>query len=400
MLHIIWMILKIVGIVLLVILGLVFLVLLLVLLVPVRYRLAGSYHEKPAGGADVSWFFKAVFLSVTYEDGLRIALKLLGRKVFQLNGDDAEDGEEEWTDDAEDVLRDAADLPAEPDAQKDTSPADGAKPAEAGTDRPGQEQDRPEDRKTAGKGTCSEGPDAGAEMQAMELNRTDGEGTGSECPDAGAEMQVMELNRTDGDREPDRQTADEGPEHTGEELFTAPEQPEDDSSEPRTDIREEDLAETDEPASSDAEQGIGEKIEALFSKIGDKLEWAEEKRRWAARFIRDSRNQRVFALLWRQVKALLRHLLPRKAKGQLTLGFEDPAVTGQALAICGVFYGLYGGDVSITPDFEHPVIDGDLEIKGRVYAGAAAVLAARVLIDRNFWRMIKQVRRFLAKGGN
>ena len=45
MLHILFIILKILGILLLVILGLLFLCLLAVLFVPIRYRVNGSYHS-------------------------------------------------------------------------------------------------------------------------------------------------------------------------------------------------------------------------------------------------------------------------------------------------------------------------------------------------------------------
>ena len=60
---------------------------------------------------------------------------------------------------------------------------------------------------------------------------------------------------------------------------------------------------------------------------------------------------------------------------------------------------MYGTELTVTPDFGNAVIDGDLRLKGRVRAGTLAVRAVRVLIDRNLWRMIKQVRKFLESGG-
>ena len=60
MLHILLLILKIIGIVLLVILGLLLAAVLLVLLVPLRYRLEGSWHGEPAGKVRVTWLLHAV----------------------------------------------------------------------------------------------------------------------------------------------------------------------------------------------------------------------------------------------------------------------------------------------------------------------------------------------------
>ncbi len=382
MLHIIGVILKIIGIVLLTVLGLLLAVLLLALLVPVRYRLSGSYHEKPAGGVDVSWLFRAVVLSVTYEDGLMIAAKLLGRKVFQTGGAEAEDEAEEWTEDAwdeaEDALREAADGGEK--TAENASGAENTDPADAGARSQGQELlELPDVVKDGDGGRPAGEGSEGPELQATELDRPAGE---SSKAGRAADESADGLSAKD-------ETAEEHPGESGPEIRAG-----------ETGAQGEDRTEEESQVSAAEEPGLEDRIEALFSKISEKLKWAEGKRRWGMRFINDSRNRKVFALLWRQVKALLRHVLPRKARGRLVLGFEDPAVTGQVLAACSVFYALYGDDLTVTPDFEDPVIDGELEIKGRVRLGVIAVLAARVLIDRNFWRMIKQVRRFLAKGEN
>ena len=82
MLHILLFILKIIGIVLLAALGLLLAALLLVLLVPVRYRLDGSWHGSPAGKVRVTWLLHAVSVLVSYENGLEIGAKLLGFSVF------------------------------------------------------------------------------------------------------------------------------------------------------------------------------------------------------------------------------------------------------------------------------------------------------------------------------
>lgn len=76
-------ILKIIGIVILLVLGLVLLALLLVLLVPVRYSLSGSYGSGVKGKARITWLLHALSVGVTYEDGLDIAVRILGKRLFQ-----------------------------------------------------------------------------------------------------------------------------------------------------------------------------------------------------------------------------------------------------------------------------------------------------------------------------
>ena len=84
MLHILFIILKILGILLLVILGLLFLCLMAVLFVPIRYRGNGSYHSIKDFGVHlhIHWLLHAVSLRIAYENGLRYAVKLFGFRIF------------------------------------------------------------------------------------------------------------------------------------------------------------------------------------------------------------------------------------------------------------------------------------------------------------------------------
>ena len=84
MLHILFIILKILGILLLVILGLLFLCLLAVLFAPIRYRGNGSYHSIKDFGLHlhIHWLLHAVSLRIAYENGLRYAVKLFGFRIF------------------------------------------------------------------------------------------------------------------------------------------------------------------------------------------------------------------------------------------------------------------------------------------------------------------------------
>ena len=66
---------------------------------------------------------------------------------------------------------------------------------------------------------------------------------------------------------------------------------------------------------------------------------------------------------------VLRHMLPVKIQGNLHFGFEDPSITGQVLAVAGMVYPLYGKTFRIIPDFEQQVLEGEVNLKGRVFGG-------------------------------
>lgn len=78
MLHILLCILKWIGIILLSILALVLLVLLAVLFVPLRYKVKGSYEEKPDAAVTVSWLLHLIHVKVRYTDALFWQVRIFG----------------------------------------------------------------------------------------------------------------------------------------------------------------------------------------------------------------------------------------------------------------------------------------------------------------------------------
>ena len=66
MLHVGLLILKIIGFVLLGILCLILGLILIVLLVPVRYRMEGSYHGSPQGMARITWLLHICLLYTSF----------------------------------------------------------------------------------------------------------------------------------------------------------------------------------------------------------------------------------------------------------------------------------------------------------------------------------------------
>lgn len=83
MLHILLLILKIAGILLLTVLGIIVLILLSVLLVPVRYRSQGSFYGKPEGMLRITWFLHLVSVRISYQEELRILIRILGFPLFK-----------------------------------------------------------------------------------------------------------------------------------------------------------------------------------------------------------------------------------------------------------------------------------------------------------------------------
>lgn len=375
MLHILVLILKIIGIVLLVLLGLLLVVLLLVLLVPLRYRLSGSWHGGPSGWVRITWLLHAVSVRADYDDGLKVTAKLLGFRILETGADVATDG------DVADAGADDADGAASSPAEDAIEDADG-------------ERDAAENVEGAADGTDAEAhssaPDAAEPSPAENAVETSPE---SPSPaEDGIDVEQFPTIEEQLRLDEEQLRLDE------EQLCQDEEQLRQDEDSGYGGTVAEETAEGGLADEGDACDVI-EKIEDLFSKISGKLQLADQKRLWIQHFMEDPKNQKTLRLIWRQVKAMIVHILPRKAAGQITIGFDDPATTGQVLAACSVIYALYGTALKITPDFGQAVIDGDLQMKGYVRLGTLAAMTVRILVDRNLFRMIKKVRKFLESGG-
>ena len=107
--------------------------------------------------------------------------------------------------------------------------------------------------------------------------------------------------------------------------------------------------------SEDKESFIS-KINNAYQLICGKVNAGQEKIEQVRTFLNDKENRKTIGLLWKQVKKLLCHVLPRKISGRVRFGFDDPAATGQILTYISPFYGLYAKTLKLEPVFEEKVL--------------------------------------------
>lgn len=83
-------------------------------------------------------------------------------------------------------------------------------------------------------------------------------------------------------------------------------------------------------------------------------------------FLTEEENKTGFKVCLEAVKKLLKHIKPRVLKGYLKFGTNDPCTTGQILGLIAVFYGSYGRNFEIKPDFEEAVLECSVDAKGKL----------------------------------
>lgn len=104
-------------------------------------------------------------------------------------------------------------------------------------------------------------------------------------------------------------------------------------------------------------------------------------------------TKRAFTSCQKQLTRVLRKVSPRKYRINLHLGFDDPAVMGEVLAVWGMFYPLHQGNIDIRPEFEQSVIEGEFTFQGLVSVFVFARAACILFFDKDIKHLIKQLKR-------
>ena len=355
MLHILFIILKILGILLLVILGLLFLCLMAVLFVPIRYRGNGSYHSIKDFGVHlhIHWLLHAVSLRIAYENGLRYAVKLFGFRIF------GSESEEKDTESGR--------------VREGTQAADSDELEFVSAQEKTEDDDLDTGELILRAEAASEKTDAAIE-KAEETARLLEEAVKRRSAQREAEMSpaVKEAGVSEAEGETHR---------AKNELKSNP------SQEKRESFLHRIISWFKQKWSA---------LRQSLSKLLTRINNLEHKRQSVLAFIENEENQKSFRLIKRQLMRVLRHIFPRKLSGQVTFGVEDPYLMGQILSVAAFLYPVYGKKIDLTPVMDANALDGELSFRGRVQIGVLALMALRIWMDKN---VRTQVYKYRNRGG-
>ena len=130
----------------------------------------------------------------------------------------------------------------------------------------------------------------------------------------------------------------------------------------------------------------------LLEKLEQKIQAGRRlKRKWESvkKFFRSKMFREALLHAKKEVLYFLKKAAPKKVTGTVRFGFDDPALTGETLGILGMSYGKLPKDLSIQPDFEQEILQGDVRMKGSFQAVTAAGIALRLFRDQNLRKTIR-----------
>ena len=135
-----------------------------------------------------------------------------------------------------------------------------------------------------------------------------------------------------------------------------------------------------------------EKIKFTFKTICDKIKMIRDKKEKILKFIDQDYFQQAYKRLKHEMIWVKRFLKPKEGNLKLHFGFEDPYYTGMTLAFLSMIYPFMGDYMSIDPDFENPVFEGEFYLKGKIRIIYSVIFGLKLIIDRNVRRTFNEGR--------
>ena len=88
---------------------------------------------------------------------------------------------------------------------------------------------------------------------------------------------------------------------------------------------------------------------------------------------------------------ILRHVLPRRMRGFIRFGFDDPAVTGIVTGGAALFYPKYRDTLVLEPDFGQECFEADCRGRGRIHPGFFLYMGLKALWNPDVRALLKKL---------
>lgn len=105
-------------------------------------------------------------------------------------------------------------------------------------------------------------------------------------------------------------------------------------------------------------------------------------------------HRQARSAIWKEFIYLRDKLRPKKVKGYIHFGFEDPSATGICMGAASILYAWYPDQFELRPDFEQEILEGQLFFRGRLRLYVLVLIALRVWFNkdiRNMYRHWKEL---------
>ncbi len=139
-----------------------------------------------------------------------------------------------------------------------------------------------------------------------------------------------------------------------------------------------------------------EKKEKLFQKL-EELEDKVNDIRKKLRLITSERTEAAVKHVLKKVFRILKSIMPRKLRGHVTFGMENPADTGTVLGVLAATLPIHKNQLKIDPVFTEKIFEGEAFLKGRISIGFILCCAVGIILSKNVLITIKRFKKHFSK---
>ena len=140
-------------------------------------------------------------------------------------------------------------------------------------------------------------------------------------------------------------------------------------------------------------RSLFQNIRYTITQICDKIKHIANNIQYYLNILKSDTFSRAWKVCSGQAFSLLKSIFPGKWRGSLVIGTGDPAGTGQLLAVYGMLYPLLGAHISVTPDFERKILEGELFAKGKITVFQGLKTAWKIYFNKDLRHLIKLFKR-------
>lgn len=132
---------------------------------------------------------------------------------------------------------------------------------------------------------------------------------------------------------------------------------------------------------------IVNRIKGIVKNIQDKYDSFQE----FVLFLKSEETKTAYNYVKEKIIKLIRHIKPRRIRGQVAFGFDCPDKTGQTLGIIGMICGAANinlKDFKIDPDFENKRFEGEFVAKGYFLMGITGLYILQMYMKKEVKEII------------
>lgn len=142
---------------------------------------------------------------------------------------------------------------------------------------------------------------------------------------------------------------------------------------------------------------IKDKIKDIYNRIKEGFQNLDNLKKKVARYkkiLTANRTKEAYRFAKKYVLKILKHIRPKKVRGNLRIGFEYPDETGKAIGHIAVIFGMFNINPKhfrINADFENKVMEGNIKAKGTVTVGIAGYYILRLYWNKKLRSVIRKL---------